>query len=377
MPKIVHLITGLGNGGAEGVLFRLCVNDVSNTHVVISMTDGGRYGPLLQDFGISVFCLNMSRDNFPLLGPSRLFGILRSHKPDVLQTWMPHADLMGALVGAVAGVPRIYWNIRNGKYDPRRSKARTRLVVRLLALLSWTIPSKIVVCAKSALDEHVKRGFRASKMVLIPNGFESNPKPLGDRDSGKFSAMHRSASPAQVIGMLARFDAQKDHLNFLKALQLIRFRNDDVVALLAGPGVDQNNSYLTDLLEAMGLAECVVLMGAQEDVRKFMMGIDIHVLSSRFGEAFPNVLAEAMLYGVPCISTDVGDARHIIGTTGWVVPTSDSLALADAISLALSLDEEEVRQLGRRARERIEAEFSLEKMANSYAALYSQPGISD
>lgn len=357
------------------MLFRLCVNDVSNTHVVISMTDGGRYGPLLQDFGISVFRLNMSRDNFPLLGPSRLFGILRSHKPDVLQTWMPHADLMGALVGILAGVPRIYWNIRNGKYDPRRSKARTRLVVRLLALLSWAVPSKIVVCAKSALDEHVKKGFRASKMLLIPNGFESSSQPLRDRDSAKPSAMQWSASPACVIGMLARFDPQKDHLNFLKALQLIRRHNDDVVAVLAGPGVDQNNSYLTDCLEEMGLSQCVELKGAQEDVRKFMMGIDIHVLSSRYGEAFPNVLAEAMLYEVPCISTDVGDARHIIGTTGWVVPAANSLALAGAISLALSLDSHEFRQLGRLARERIEAEFSLEKMVNSYAALYSQPKI--
>lgn len=97
----------------------------------------------------------------------------------------------------------------------------------------------------------------------------------------------------------------------------------------------------------------------------------MHVLSSGFGEVCLNYLAETMLYEGPCISTDVGDARHSRGENGWVVPTSDSLAPPDAISPAPTLDDDEFRQVGRRARERIEAEFSLEKMAKSYADFYS------
>ena len=375
MAKIVHLITGLGNGGAEGVLVRLCLNDFEHTHVVVSMMGKGNYGDLLENRRLTVVGLGMSRSSFSLRGALEFLSLLRNQKPDVLQTWMPHADLLGGIVGRLAGVPRIFWNIRHGTYDRKLSNVRTRLIVYLLACLSWAVPSKIVVCAISARKEHARIGFRSSKMIVISNGFELAAGAPSSREDRDRPGSTGPGGHSRVVGMLARFDPQKDHRNFLRALALVRSSNATVTGVLAGPGIDKDNPYLAQLILEMGLSGSVALLGPQQDVPKFMRGISIHVLSSSFGEGFPNVVAEAMLYEVPCISTDVGDARRIIGNTGWVVPPSDSPSLATALSSALSLTDSQLRQLGRKARERIQEEFSLKKMVDQYASLYRSASV--
>jgi glycosyltransferase involved in cell wall biosynthesis len=108
-----------------------------------------------------------------------------------------------------------------------------------------------------------------------------------------------------------------------------------------------------------------------------MRALDVLVSASAYGEGFPNVIGEAMASGVPCVATDVGDSAVVIGDTGRIVPPKDPAALAAAIEAMLDLPQEELHELGRRARARIEAEFSIGNCLGRYSELFDSAVINE
>ena len=180
--QITHIISGLNDGGAEAVLFRLCTHDTAHQHVVISLSDEGKYGQQLLGKGIVVHALGMRPNRPSPLAFWRLVRLLRSHKPDVVQTWMYHADLLGGLAARMAGIKTIVWGIHHTTLEPGKSKKTTIWIAKLLAKLSWWLPSRIAVCAQRAMDVHEALGYDRSKMRFIPNGYDLLdfiPKPEG------------------------------------------------------------------------------------------------------------------------------------------------------------------------------------------------------
>jgi glycosyltransferase involved in cell wall biosynthesis len=175
-----------------------------------------------------------------------------------------------------------------------------------------------------------------------------------------------------ILGFVARFDPQKDHANLLCALQLLRHRGKTFHCVLVGTGMDADNTELQALLRKFGVADVVSLLGRRDDVPAVMSALDVHVLSS-LGEAFPNVLAEAMACGTPCVTTDVGDARYIVGATGWVVPSQNPDALCIGVEQAMHAwgVSHSLWQIRRKAaREHIANNFSIERMASAYADVW-------
>ena len=131
--KVVHIISNLNNGGAEGVLYRLCKSDTIQNHIVISMTGEGKYKLMLRNVGIDVYCLNMNNNRAYFKGFLKLLKLLRKLKPDIIQTWMYHADFFGGLAAKIAGIKKIFWNIRNSNLD-KKSKFSTKLVLKMFIL---------------------------------------------------------------------------------------------------------------------------------------------------------------------------------------------------------------------------------------------------
>jgi len=370
--KVMHVITGLNDGGAEGVLFRLCVHDHLNDHLVVSLSGLGKYGPLLLEKGIETRALNM-RAGWP--SPSaflKLVQLIRSIKPDIVQTWMYHADLFGGLAARAAGITAIVWGIRQTTFQPGKSKTTTIWIARILALLSWWLPLKIAVCARSAIETHQRLGYQPNKMTFVPNGYsllDLGSEPGNDRTI----RVPEFGQSLPLVGMVGRFDPQKDHANLLHALSILRRRGVLFQCILVGHGLTPENNELGSLIEDLGLKSVVVLLGSRSDIATVMRSLDLHVLSSAYGEAFPNVVAEAMACGTPCVVTDVGDAAFIVGDTGWVVPACNTVALADAIDIALR--ERQTANWGYRcaaARNRVAESFDIRQMVESYRRLWSE-----
>ncbi|WBX84777.1 glycosyltransferase family 4 protein [Sphingosinicella microcystinivorans] len=367
---VLHLITDLDDGGAEAVLYRLCRHDPIDRHHVVSLMDAGKYGPLLEAHGVAVTCLDMPRGRIKLSSLWRLWRLLRQVRPDVVQTWMYHADLLGGVGARLAGIRNVNWSIHHTTLVPNESRRSTILVAKLCALLSRFIPRVIVCCARKSREVHSRLGYDEGRMHVIPNGYDLNVfQP--DPDAG--AALRADLGlgiDASVIGFVARHDPLKDHRNLLQALNVLKTHGEAPVCLLIGSGMDADNEVLAGLISDMGLGEHVRLLGRRSDVPIVMNALDLHVMSSR-SEAFPNVLAEAMACGTPCVSTDVGDAAEIIGDTGWIVPPRDPEALADAIAKGLREQTGPARPTRREAaRRRVAERFSIERMVDSYRTVW-------
>jgi glycosyltransferase involved in cell wall biosynthesis len=369
--RIVHIITGLSRGGAEGILFQLiCATRESWDCAVISLTTEGYYGERLRALGVNVICCRMNSAAQGLPGLLRLLGGLRRLQPDVVQTWMYHADLLGGVAARLLGVRAIVWGIRNFRLDRGNVSWTARAASRLCARISGIVPAAIVSCSAQAAAEHRDRGYASNKMLVIPNGYDARrlrrDVPAGQRVRTAWGVL-----PDQfLIGMVARWDPLKDHANLLAALQLLERDQSDVRCVLVGPGMEIGNSALAALLRRYPLASSALLAGPRDDIPAVMSALDLHVLSSS-SEAFPNVVGEAMACGTPCVVTDVGDAAAIVGDTGWCVPPADAASLHAALRAATArLSASDRESLGAACRERILQNFSVEAMVRAYERVW-------
>ena len=376
MKTIAHIIVGLNRGGAETMLRNLIEASLSssskNTHCVISLTDLGFHGAPLQERGVAVYAMGLTS---PMVLPAvclRLTRLLRTLKPDVVQTWMVHSDLIGGVVARVAGVRCVVWGVRTTDYGVESRS--TRVVRWLCARLSFVIPNKIVAAAQASLESSMQAGYSARKLMVIHNGFNLGALKNFRGKGGLILEQIGARSENLLIGCVGRYHPAKDHVNFVRAAGQLAARHPCCLFLMAGGDVTHCNSELMSHIDATGFAEKFVLLGERSDLAACLDAMDIFVLPS-CTEGFPNVLGEAMAMGVPCVSTDVGDAAVLLGDAGELVPSRDAKALAGAVERLLVMSLTERKALGQRGRERLERFFSIETAARRFDDLYSTLAI--
>ena len=368
--SVTHLITTLDVGGAEQMLVKLLRHtDRGRIHSrVVSLAAAGPLTREIESLGVEVTALNMVPGRISVSAIRRLVALLKSTRPEVLQTWLFHADLVGTVAGRLAGVPAIYWNVRCAELDPQD---HSRSLFWVLRTLAWWSPSVTGVVVNSEAGRRVSEslGYHPRRWVMIRNGFELDRFAPSEDARASVRAELRIAPDRRLVGLIARWHPMKDHATFLRAAGILRRTRGDVEFVLAGRQVSASNPAVQALIEANGLAGTVHALGERHDIVRVTASLDVATCSS-YSEAFPNAVGEAMACAVPCVATDVGDCMEVIGDTGLGVPSRDAEALAAAIGRMLDLPNAEWRDRGRRARERVISRYDICDVAAEYARLY-------
>ena len=369
--RVCHLITTLDVGGAELMLARL-VEGMDRDRfpaAVISLAAPGPVAARIRAAGVEVATLGMRRGRPSASAVVRLLGRLRTLRPHVLQTWLHHADLLGLAAGRLAGVRHVLWNVRNSDMRMDRYGFLSRRTLDACRLASRR-PDGIVVNSRAGYEHHRRLGYRPRAWYYIPNGIDT----AVFRPAAAARARVRRAlgvpPRAPLIGFAARVDPMKDHHTFLRAAALLAQRRPDARFLLAGAGT-RPGGRIDDLVRRAGLGSRLLQLGPRTDVAQLTAALDVATAASRFGEGFPNVAAEALACGVPCVAADVGDAARVVAGAGAVVPPEDPHRLAAAWDELLAAGSEARRRLGRAGRAHVAGQFSLARAVRRYEALYA------
>jgi glycosyltransferase involved in cell wall biosynthesis len=369
MTRVLHVITALDVGGAELALLRLLAGTdrARISPGVVSLVPGGTVRSRIATLGVPVSDLGMTSVKDVPRGVARLVALLRQDRVDVVQTWMHHADLLGGAAGRLAGVP-VVWGLRMGRLDAET--ASTRLVARLNAGLARVVPAAVVACSATAANEHVARGYPRDRVVVIPNGYALPTESAASRAA--FRSSIGIPADARVIGRVGRWHTMKDYPTFMRAAGGLLAGSHGVHVVLVGGGVDHQNRELAALCADLADPSRVHLLGRRDDMPAVYSGLDVLCSSSSSGEGFPNVIAEALLHGVPVVATDVGESRNIVGDDRWIVAPKEPLALERALLALLALPADDRERVAAAGRDRVLREFGLAAMATAFQELHEQ-----
>lgn len=369
--RVLYIITGLATGGAETMLLKLLerLDRERYKPVVISLTTTGEIGPRIEALDIPVHALGLTPGLPSPSGFLRLIQQVRRFTPDVVHTWLYHADLLGGLAARLAGINAVCWGIRSSNLDSDKTNWTTRAVRRVCALLSHVIPRRIFLNSETASRIHAALGYATEKMSVVPNGFDLSRFRPDKGARGRVRAVLGCNDDTPLVGMVGRFDPLKNHSGFISAMAMVCRHLPQTQLVLAGKGVDRDNEELMRSIEKAGLMDNTHLLGPRDDMPELMAALDVLACSSH-AEAFPNVVGEAMAAGVPCVATDVGDCAYIIGETGCIVPVGDMAGFASGVETLLKLSRKQRAELGEKARARVASHFEISRVVRRYEELY-------
>jgi glycosyltransferase involved in cell wall biosynthesis len=358
--RLLHVITDLGAGGAEIMLLRtIDAQQRQGMQCCVAALRGE--GPVQEELlalGVPVINLGANSLAAGWRAVVRLKRALREFAPDLIHSWMYHANVVTQLatLAAASHVP-IVSAVHHSCDDETAAPVMRRLVRRLDALLSRRCSTVIYVSAR-ALEQHRQLGYSSGNTEFLPNGFDVQ---LFAPSAG-LRRQQRSSLGLQddefTIGCVARFAPPKDHDTLLHAAAEFISVSPNVRFVLAGRGVTHDNPEFAALMSRYQLRDRCLLLGERRDLPALFTAMDVACLSSKT-EGLPLSLGEAMASGLSCVATDVGDCGWLLGDTGIIVPPKDHRALASAWGRLEAAGHDARAALGRRARARIEQQLSM------------------
>lgn len=366
MPTIVFLIRSLDRGGAERQLVALATGLHRlgwKVQVLVSYAGGG-LEPQLRESGVNVVDLKKGGRRKTVGFIWRMLTAIRRAQPDIVHGYLDVPNILLALFRPMFPAARVVWGVRASDIDLAHYDALWRILFHASVVASRF--ADLIICnSEAGRAYHAAHGYPDARMVVVPNGVDLRQFRPDESARRQLRAEWDIGAQEKLVGLVGRLHPMKDHPNFLDAAARIAAIRTDVKFVCVGDGEASYRDQMMNTAELLGLGKHLVWAGAREDMWRVYNALDLAVSSSAFGEGMSNSLAEAMATGVPCVATENGDAKSLVGAAGWVCPPRDSEALCGTIMEALGalpVDGEAIRQ-------RMAREFSSEALVSRTAEL--------
>ena len=368
---LVHIITGLGIGGAESMLLQLLRASAHGPakHLVLTLSSKNALREQVEETGVPV--INLSEGGKSIFGSLlQARAMFKAERPSLVMTWLHHADMFGVMLKCFFPKLPLIWNIRCSKLEPAYLPRRNLLMVSVLARLSW-VPTAIVANSIAGMQAHIAAGYRTEGWRVLPNGFDIERFCPNEGATQRLRNEIGIDREAFVVGLVARYHPMKGFDLFVRAAACIAAASPRAHFVMAGSEVDWNNRELSNWIEKTGLRERFTLLGPRQDIPQVMNMLDV-LVSSSTSEGFPNVIGEAMACGTPCVASDVGDSAYLIGETGKILAFGSEKALADAVLELDAMPQAECKHVREAARRRILEQFSINEISMRYQELFNE-----
>jgi glycosyltransferase involved in cell wall biosynthesis len=370
--KIAFLARSLDYGGAERQMVALAKGLQAAGHqiMVVSFYPGGAFADELLAAGAQVRSLEKRGRWDVFTFGVRLIRLLRLQAPEVLHAYLGVPNILAVLIRPFLRRQRIVWGLRASDMDWTHYDLVTRALHGIEPWLS-AFADLVIVNSHAGYRYATKLSYTKHKLVVIPNGIDVkgfHPNP----EAGEGVRREWGIETGQfVIGLVGRIDPMKDHRTFLEAAARIIQRRSDVRFVCVGSGAGAYKDEILAHARGLGLEEKLFWQPNRPDMKNVYNAFDI-LCSASISEGFPNVVAEAMACGVPCVVTDVGDSRQIVGDTGIVVDPRNPEALANGLERMIGNLESDT-SLREAARARVVENFAVDRLvertANALQAL--------
>jgi glycosyltransferase involved in cell wall biosynthesis len=358
--KVIFFIDSLRAGGKERQLAELVKGLTSRnlcTCSIVSMSYDNHY---FVDSDIEIhYLVRRYRKDINLF--FRFYSLVKEMKPDIIHTWDSMTSVYAIPSARLLNVKLINGMIRDalpdgGIYDKRRFWSR----------LSFPFSDVLVANSKAGLRSYCAP---PDKSHCIYNGFDFQRLEVNNATD---CCSNPGINTGYVVGMVASFSENKDYRSFFKAAELVLEQRQDVTFVAVGEGTSDR---ACEQLIPEPVRNHFRLMGKQRNVESIVSRFDIGVLSTsdRHGEGISNSITEYMASGKPVIATDAGGTCELVidGITGFLVSRGDYRSMADYLMTLLN-DRDLAEKMGNAGKQRIANEFSLERMIDGYAELYSK-----
>jgi len=358
--NIFHIITSLEHGGAQQLAAKIILDENKYfNHTVFTLLDAGPYKSILMNEGIKVWSAKSS--NFFLILIA-LFNYCIKNKPDIVHTWMYHADMMGLILSIFFKNHKLIWSLHHS--SPIENKFLTRIIISICKKFSNSMPDQIVACSKLASNNHIEYGYSKDKMMVIENGV--NFENFINKSNHNNYAFNKDEI---IVGHIARWHPIKGHKFFIEMASNLYKNNNKFRFILVGTRIEWKNKELVRLIEDYGLVDAVELLGEQKDINKVLNRLDIYI-STSISESFSLILVEAIACKILSISSDTGIAREALSDDLCIVQTENSDQLIYAVNSLIKLPSNDIKNIINDSYKLIRARFDESLMLDNYHKLY-------
>ncbi|HZU37761.1 MAG TPA: GT4 family glycosyltransferase PelF [Gemmataceae bacterium] len=364
LPTVCQVLHTMVVGGAEVLAARLARQLCeSYRFVFVCLDDLGKLGEELRKDGFPVHVLGR-RPGLDWRCAWRLGRLLRREQVALIHAHQYTPFLYALLARIVYRRPPILF-LEHGRHYPDQPRRKRRIANRLLPRRSDRIVAVGEAVRQALIDIE---GFPPERVARIYNGIDLSAYEDNNLQRQQTRRDLGAESEDVLIALVARLDYLKDHATAIRTMARLAPRCPRAKLLLVGEGPQR--PHIEEAIRALNVSTQVQLLGYRRDIPQVLAAADIFLLTS-ISEGIPLTVIEAMAAGLPVVATRVGGLAEVVeeGRSGWLVPTGDDAALAEALE-KLARDPAKRAEMGKQGRTRALDLFSESRMVAEYDALY-------